>query len=168
VSTPSSLASSSATSSQAVQAALHPGPIAGRAEAWIDEHRIVHRRPLDGGASPAEPARVGPLPLAGTARRSELPLVGVGEGAEGADADGGGSGDEEEAAAEVRRESPHRLQLPPDTVAGASSPSASELHERRLQWWWWWWGRVYPNSKTNLAINSLTAKQIRFVLLVNN
>jgi len=104
----------------------------------------VHRRPLDGGAAPAEPARVGALPLAGAARHRELPLtkrrplesiaargrtraetervrasegggergervhlVGVGEGAEGADCDGGGSGEEEESAAEVSCQPPH-------------------------------------------------------------
>jgi hypothetical protein len=35
----------------------------------------VHRRPLDGGAAPAEPARVGALPLAGAARHGILPLT---------------------------------------------------------------------------------------------
>jgi hypothetical protein len=70
----------------------------------------------------------------------ETNLVGVGEGAEGADSDGGGGGEEEEASAEVRRKPSHRLQLPPDAVAGASSPSASELHAPRLRWWGW--GRV--------------------------
>uniref|UniRef100_A0A0A9CI64 Uncharacterized protein n=1 Tax=Arundo donax TaxID=35708 RepID=A0A0A9CI64_ARUDO len=133
------IACSSITFAQAVQAALHPRPVAGGAEARVDEHRVVHRRPLDGGAAPAEPARVASRPLAGAARHRELPLVGVGEGAEGADGDGGGGGEEEEAAAEVRRQPPHRLQLPPDTVAGAS-PSASHLHARRVEWWWW--GRV--------------------------
>lgn len=128
------IASSSVTISQAVQAALHPSPIAGRAEARIDEHRVVHRRPLDGGAAPAEPARVAALPLAGTARLRELPLVGVGDGAEGADGDGRGGREEEETAAEIRCQPPHRLQLPPDPVA-AASPSASKLHARarRLQ-----------------------------------
>lgn len=129
----------------------------------------MHRRPLDGGAAPAEPARVAALPLAGTARLRELPLttrrpllesvagkdgtknrnggrcggrrngasahlVGVGDGAEGADGDGRGGGEEEETAAEIRCQPPHRLQLPPDPVA-AASPSASKLHARarRLQ-----------------------------------
>lgn len=95
--------SSSITFSQAVQATLHPGPITGRAEAWVDEHRVVHRRPLDRGAAPAEPARVASFALAGAAWHRELPLVGVGEGAEGADRDRGGGGEEEKAAAEVRR-----------------------------------------------------------------
>lgn len=62
---------------QAVQAALHPGPITSRAEAWVDKHRVVERRPLDRGAAPAEPARVGSLPLAGTTRRCEFPLATV-------------------------------------------------------------------------------------------
>ena len=104
----------------------------------------MHRRPLDGGAATAEPARVGALPLARAARHGVLPLtkrrtlesiaarssttaetervrasegggergervhlVGVGEGAEGADCDGGGSGEEEESAAKVSCQPPH-------------------------------------------------------------
>lgn len=54
-------------------------------------------------------------------------LVGVGEGAEGADGGGGRGGEEEEAAAEVRRGAPGRLQLPPR--AGVAS-AAAELHGR--------------------------------------
>jgi hypothetical protein len=121
------IAPSSVAFSKAVQAALHPSPVTGRAEARVDEHRVVERRPLDRRAAPAEPARVGPLPLAGATRRREFPLVGVGEGAEGADGGGGRGGEEEEAAAEVRRGAPGRLQLPPR--AGVAS-AAAELHGR--------------------------------------
>lgn len=51
-----------------------PSPITGRAEARVDEHRVVERRPLDRGAAPAEPARVGSFPLAGTTQHREFPL----------------------------------------------------------------------------------------------
>jgi hypothetical protein len=57
-----------------MQKIAQPRPFTGRAEARVDEHRIVHRGPLDGRAAPAELARIASLPGAGVARQRELPL----------------------------------------------------------------------------------------------
>lgn len=54
-----------------------PGSITSRAETWVNEHRVVERRPFDRGATPAEPATVGSLPLAGTTLHREFSLVTV-------------------------------------------------------------------------------------------
>ena len=109
---------------QAIQAALYPGTITSRAETRVNEHRVVERRPFDRGATPAEPATVGSLPLAGTTLHREFSLVGIGEEAEGANGGGGCCGEEEQAAAEVRRDTSHGLELPP--YAGA----AAGFHDR--------------------------------------
>lgn len=70
-----------------------PSPVTGRAEARVDEHRVVERRPLDRRAAPAEPARVGPLPLAGATRRREFPLrATAAQPSSGQGSDGGGGG----------------------------------------------------------------------------
>jgi hypothetical protein len=51
-----------------------PHPVTGRAEAWIDEQRVVHWRPHRGLPS-AQPARVDSLLGVGVPRQRELPLA---------------------------------------------------------------------------------------------